>query len=88
MKLNELKVDVHDRVCQALRVSISGKDYRALAGKMGYTTKDVNNFNLEKDPARALLYDWDTEDGNNVGKLIQMLSKLGRDDVIEIIQKD
>ena len=87
MKLDELNTDVYDQVCHALRHSISGKDYRALAGKMGYKAKDVRNFDLKEDPARALLDNWGVKGGNNVEKLIQILSKLDRDDVIEIIRK-
>ena len=87
MKLDEVNADVYDQVCQALRHSIPGKDYRAFAGKMGYKSKDVKNFDLKQDPARALLDNWGVKGGNNVEKLIQILSKLERHDVIQIIQK-
>ena len=86
MKLDQLRANTYDRLCQALNVSIPGKDYRALAGEMGYTKKDVDNFNLKEDAARALLNDWGTKAGNNVGKLIEMLSKFGRDDIVEYLE--
>ena len=86
MKLDELNADIYDQVCHALRHSIFGKGYRTLAGEMGYKEKDLRNFDLKEDPARALLDNWGVKSGNNVEKLFQMLSKLERDDVIEIIQ--
>ena len=86
MTLDQLRNDIYDRTCQKLNVSNPGKDYGALAGKMGYTKEEVDKFNLEKDHARALLNDWGTKAENNVEKLIQILSELGRDDIVKILE--
>ena len=83
--LNQL---VYNEVCVELNKSIPGKDYKALAGHMGYNAGKLKTFQLEKDPSDALLSDWGTKSENDVNKLIVFLKKMGRDDLVGTLEAE
>lgn len=87
MTLDELGCTCYDEICLSLNIPVINKDYRALAGRMGYKKKDVDIFTLKNDPTRALLDNWKTKAGNDVEKLIEVLSLVGRDDLVDILRK-
>ena len=74
------------KLCTELNKPVYGKDYKALSGHMEYTAGFMKTFELEKDPADALLTHWATKCGNNVKKLIGMLKKMERDDLVEMLE--
>ena len=84
--IRDLNPLVYNKVCTELNKSIPGKDYKALAGHMGYNAGKLKTFQLEKDPSDALLSDWGTKSGNDVKKLIVLLTKMGRDDLVELLK--
>ena len=53
---------------------------------MGYTNEELKTFELEKDPADALLLSWGTKFENDVNRLIQMLKTMERDDLVELLE--
>ena len=57
-----------------------------MAGKMGYNIDEVKSFSVNDNPAGVVLEDWGTVDGNDLHKLIEILTDMGRDDVVEIIR--
>ena len=54
---------------------------------MGYINEFVKNLERKDDPAEALLSYWETESGHDVKKLIGLLNKIQRNDVIELMQQ-
>ena len=58
-----------------------------MAGKMGYSIDEVNSFSTNDSPADAVLKDWGTVAGNDLHKLIEILTDMGRDDVVGIIKE-
>ena len=88
MKFGDLGVNVYDEICQKLNVPSFRKDYRSLAGKMKYTNEQVQIFELKDNRARALLDHWGTKTGNDVERLLEMLSSMERDDLVGILKKE
>ena len=58
-----------------------------MAGKMGYSVDEVNSFSTSDSPAGAVLKDWGIVVGNDVHKLIEILTDIGRDDVVRITKE-
>ena len=86
-KPSKLNASVYSNVCTKLNQEIGGKDWKALAGLMGYINEFVKNLERKDDPAEALLSYWETESGHDVKKLIGLLKKIGRNDIIELMQQ-
>ena len=84
--IHDLNLLVYHEVCTELNKPIPGKDYTALATHMGYTASELKTFQLEEDPSDALLSDWGTKSENDVNKLILFLKKMGRDDLVGLLE--
>ena len=65
---------------------IPGKDWKTMAGQMGYRIDQVRRFKTKDSPTDALLLDWGTGKDHNSNKLIEILKEIGRYDAIEIVQ--
>lgn len=66
--------------------SNSGKNWKHLAGKMGYSSTDTQAWNVvPNEAAQHLLQDWSTRNGSTVYALYQMLKELRRDDAAALI---
>lgn len=87
-KIGDLNENDYAEVCESLNLNRPGKDWRTMAGKMGYPNKRVRYFEeFKKDnPTDAVLRDWSTKDGNDVYKLITICKDIGRDDVVTILE--
>ena len=57
-----------------------------MAMKMEYSIGKVKSLSVDDNPAGVVLEDWGTVDGNDLHKLIEILTDMGRDDVVEIIR--
>ena len=66
---------------------IPGKDWKTMAGQMGYRIDQVRRFKTKDSPTDALLLDWGTGKDHNSNKLIEILKEIGRYDAIEIVQE-
>ena len=82
----DLNTLVYNEVCTELNKSIPGKDYEALAGHMGYSAGKLKTFQSKENSSDALLSDWGTKFDNDVKKLIVLLTKMERDDLIELLE--
>ena len=78
VRISELSADDYENICRDLNVRNPGKDYKTLAGKM---------FEVEKNPADALLSNWGTKSGNTVDKLVEILKSMGNDVVAEKLEQ-
>ena len=65
---------------------IPGKDWKTMAGQMGYRIDQVRRFKTKDSPTDALLLDWGTGKDHNSNKFIEILKEIGRYDAIEIVQ--
>ena len=86
LRIHHLNTIVYDTICTELNRPIHGRDYKALAGRLGYTAGNVKTFELGVDPADALLSHWGMTPDNDVNKLIKILKKMERDDLVEILE--
>ena len=81
-----LPPNVYERVCMKLNVVTPGGDCEVLAQYMGYSTNLIARFKLSKNPADAILFHWGTQRGNELKRLIEILRKMKRYDVVEILE--
>ena len=88
-KPSELNTSVYRNVCTKLNQEIEGKDWKALAGLMGYSNEFVKNLivKCKNEPAEALISNWETKSGHDVKELIGLLEKIDREDIIELLQQ-
>ena len=77
---------VYEEICEILDAPIPGKDWKTMAGQMGYRIDQVRRFKTKDSPTDALLLDWGTGKDHNSNKLIEILKEIGRYDAIEIVQ--
>ena len=86
----ELNASVYTNVCMKLNQEIEGKDWKALAGLMGYSNEFVKNLIMKykNEPAEALISNWETKSGHDVKALIGLLEKIGRGDIIELLRQE
>ena len=87
LKIEKLNINVYQDVCCKLNIPNSGRDYKTLAGELGYNTEKVKEFEQEKNPAGAVLSHWGTKSGNTVNKLIGILKRMGNDVVAEKLER-
>lgn len=89
--ISNLKPNVLDELGMYLNPRMPLKDFRTLAGKMGYTFMRVRNFERESNPTVSLLEDWWTSFGKKgesktVGDLIKYLEEMRRDDAVDLLK--
>nr|XP_054751458.1 myeloid differentiation primary response protein MyD88-like [Lytechinus pictus] len=61
-------------------------DWRDLAEEMGFSYQlHIQNFAMETDPVAKVLSAWCTKPGSNVGKLLDILEKIERHDVLDAL---
>ncbi|XP_071825819.1 myeloid differentiation primary response protein MyD88-A-like [Apostichopus japonicus] len=63
----------------------TAKDWRYLAEILDYETLDIQNWERRRDPTRELLNNWGSKRGSSVGKLLDNIHLIEREDVIEDI---
>ncbi|XP_070247703.1 myeloid differentiation primary response protein MyD88 isoform X2 [Myotis yumanensis] len=83
LPLAALNVRVRRRLSLFLNVRTPvAADWSALAEEMGFEYLEIRQLEAHPDPTRKLLDDWQGRPGASVGKLLALLAKLGRDDVL------
>ena len=70
-----------------LNEPVPGRDYEVLAGYLGYSAKQLSRFKQSKNPADAILFHWATQPGNGLDRLIEILKKMKRHDVVETLER-
>ncbi|XP_045165731.2 uncharacterized protein LOC123529462 isoform X2 [Mercenaria mercenaria] len=84
----ELPWSVFHKLCLKLKVtSPLGRDWKGLAGQMGYSVEQVDVYETAKEPVQALLCDWGRSTNATIEKLLSLLSELDREDIISDIQQ-
>ena len=87
MKIEDLIGDDYENICADLNVKNTGRDYKTLAGKMGFTVKEWKKLELNDNPTDVLLSLWGTKSRNTVNKLIQILEAMENDQVADQLRK-
>jgi hypothetical protein len=79
------------QILQALKQNVEmGMGYKTLAGFMGFSAKQVKDFEDTGNPCESMLTCWgnlDTKE-NNVLKLQGLVEKLKRDDILELLKSE
>ena len=65
-----------------------GKDWRMLAGIMGFTVEEIQYFSVDSDPVRKVLTKWSMlhHEQATTDKLVRFLEEMGRMDAIHDIK--
>ncbi|XP_057560767.1 myeloid differentiation primary response protein MyD88 isoform X2 [Hippopotamus amphibius kiboko] len=83
LPLAALNVRVRRRLSLFLNVRAQvAADWTALAEEMGFEYLEIRRLETHADPMGSLLDDWQGRPGASVGRLLELLAKLGRDDVL------
>ena len=83
LPLAALNVRVRRRLSLFLNVRAQvAADWTALAEEMGFESLEIRRLERHADPTGSLLDDWQGRPGASVGRLLELLAKLGRDDVL------
>uniref|UniRef100_A0A673U307 Myeloid differentiation primary response protein MyD88 n=1 Tax=Suricata suricatta TaxID=37032 RepID=A0A673U307_SURSU len=83
LPLAALNVRVRRRLSLFLNVRTQvAADWTALAEEMGFEYLEIRQLEAHADPTGKLLDDWQGRPGASVGRLLELLAKLGRDDVL------
>ncbi|XP_069015540.1 myeloid differentiation primary response protein MyD88 [Embiotoca jacksoni] len=97
MACADLKVDVETIPLIALNVTVRKKlglylnprhtvaaDWTAVAEAMGFTYLQIKNYEVTTSPTKMVLEEWQARTADaTVGKLLSILAKLERDDIVE-----
>lgn len=89
--MTSLSMDILEKLGMKLNPRHPLKDFRYLAGKMGYTYERVKNLEYQKNPTVALLGEWmmsgaDAGEAKTVTDLIGLLKGMRRDDAVELLR--
>ena len=88
LDLGGLPHDTWEEICLRLNTKKSlRRDFRMLAELMGYTADQIEEFEREDNPTDAILTHWKSKGRGTVADLIDILQKMERHDVIEILRK-
>lgn len=63
--------------------SLVAADWQVLADNMGFTYLETMNYDRLDNPTGKLLDEWQVKHGSSVGKLLELLKKLQREDILE-----
>lgn len=83
LPLAALNVRVRRRLSLFLNVRTQvAADWTSLAEEMDFEYLEIRHLEKHADPTGRLLDDWQGRPGASVGRLLELLAKLGRDDVL------
>lgn len=88
---SNLKPNILDELAMYLNPRMPLKDYKTLAGKLGYSFLRVRNFERDHNPTISLLEDWWTSyskkgEAKTVSELIKILEEMKRDDAASLLR--
>ena len=88
LAIKYLPHEVYEEICEELDVfSLLNNNWKKVAEEMGYSQiNEVKKFERKVSPTHALLSDWGKKEDNNLNRLIEILKKIERYDIIDIIQ--
>ena len=80
---------VVEKICRLLNVkSAIGNDFRRLAGELGMKTSNVRLLFQKDNPTDEVLIWWEPQISATVSKFREILIKMERHDVLEILEGD
>ena len=86
--VKDLSYEAHRRMDILLLPPASGKDWKTLADKMGYSSEDIKYFECIKNdrgPVIELISDYESRE-KPISDLMSLLNEMGRLDLIEDLQ--
>lgn len=87
LSIDQLNCETYRKLCNKLNDKMENKDWRTLAGKMGYSSGEVKDFERGQNAADALLQNWKmTSNEHDVPALIELLKKMERNDLVELLE--
>ncbi|XP_051879369.1 myeloid differentiation primary response protein MyD88 isoform X2 [Pristis pectinata] len=79
-----LRVAVRKRLALLLNPKkMVAADWTELAEEMGFHYLEIRNYDRLENPTGKMLDEWEAKDGSSVGKLLELLRKIERDDILE-----
>ncbi|KAK3102673.1 hypothetical protein FSP39_013057 [Pinctada imbricata] len=82
MYIIDLPYTLFEQVFRYLQIN-GGRDWKQLAGNLGFTTEHILLFEQKPDPAKELLITLNQQRRLTIGKLIEELSEMERFDIVE-----
>jgi len=77
-------------IAKMLNGGTEGRDWIALAKKLGYRKQKIDKMTYNLNPALSLISDWIVSSGNtslSIDLMISYLEQMQRDDIIDVIHK-
>ncbi|XP_078071980.1 myeloid differentiation primary response protein MyD88 [Mustelus asterias] len=68
--------------------SVVAVDWTGLAEEMGFDYLEIRNYERFESPTGKLLEDWQVKESSSVGRLLELLRKIERDDIVEDLMPD
>ncbi|XP_028411008.1 uncharacterized protein LOC114533635 [Dendronephthya gigantea] len=91
LKFFQMNSEICREICQKLKQNIqTGMGYPTLAGFMGFSADKVKSFECEGDVCENMMMCWSSLDqtNNNVLKLKDLVVRLKRDDILELLKSE
>ena len=86
--IEDLPYMKRDKICRMLNVRrLLGGDFKTLADELGMTNQDIKLISEEKNPAEEVMTWWETRKCATTHYFRQILQKMGRDDVVEELDR-
>ena len=77
----------YESICSKLNEPSPGSDFTVTAHHFGYSNVQAQRIALSSNPTDALLFHWATKSGNDLSKLTEILKKMKRYDIVEILDR-
>ena len=81
-----MKIAAHQLLSKLLRPEFPGKDWKSLAGLMGFTYEEILDLECDQDPVESVIRQWERQSNATIEKLLKFLEELERLDAIEDLQ--
>ena len=86
---NKLQAKTRQAICKKLNIrSVIGGDFRILAGELNMPNDDIAIISQKDDAAEQLFRWWEPKREATVGKLQEILRRMERDDILDILSED
>ena len=87
--VSEIPFTVRQEVCNLLRVERTfGGDFRSLAGDLRMDNSKIQVISKKDNPADEVLTWWEPQRSATVQKFREILVRMKRDDVVEILDRE
>ena len=84
--VKDLSFEAHHRMEFLLQPLNSGRDWKTLADKMGYSHEEIRYLESKREPVKELIRDYESK-GRTVSELLSLLREMERQDLIDDLQE-